>query len=322
MNDRYLWDGSGEADPEIQQLEKSLAGFRYRPRTLHEHSSALSETARRGNRLWIAVAAAAALAIASITGLRIREALTFTDSGWKISWNGSPARSLRAGQMIDTGQSTAELNADFVGEVRLEAGSRVKVFRATGETQRLALKQGTIHAFIWAPPGQFVVDTPSARTIDLGCRYTLRVAPGGNGILQVERGWVAFQWEKLESFIPEGAQCRTRASSGPGTPYYDDAPVSLTRALSQFDEAHSSIALRAVLAAARPHDALTVWHLLERTQGTERDAVFTRLGELVRLPETVTRQSVLRGDPSAIDASWNALGLGNTDWWREWKRRW
>jgi hypothetical protein len=95
MNDRYLWDGSGEADPEIQQLEKSLAGFRYRPRTLHEHSSALSETARRGNRLWIAVAAAAALAIASITGLRIREALTFTDSGRFPGTDRGPARFAR-----------------------------------------------------------------------------------------------------------------------------------------------------------------------------------------------------------------------------------
>jgi len=322
MNDRYLWDGSGEADPDIQQLEKSLSGFRYRPRTPQEHPGALAERVRKGNRLWIAIAAAAALLIAGITGLRLREAFTFTESGWKISWNGSPAQSLRAGQTIDTGHSTAELNSDFVGEVRLEAGSRMKVFRATGETQRLALKQGTIHAFIWAPPGQFVVDTPSARTIDLGCRYTLHVAPDGNGLLRVETGWVAFQWEKLESFIPEGAQCRTRASSGPGTPYYDDAPATLTRALSQFDEAHSQIALHAVLASARPRDALTVWHLLERTQGAERDDVFTRLGELVRLPETITRQGILRGDPGAIDASWNALGLGNTDWWREWKRRW
>lgn len=322
MNDRYLWDGSGEADPEIRELEKSLSGFRYRPRTLQDRSSEVSERVRKGNRFWIAIAAAAALVIAGITGLRRWEGFGFTDSGWKISWDGSPARSLRAGQIIETGHSTAELNADFVGEVRLEAGSRMKVFRATGETQRLALKQGTIHAFIWAPPGQFVVDTPSARTIDLGCRYTLHVAPDGNGMLQVETGWVAFQWEKLESFIPEGAQCRTRAASGPGTPYYDDAPAALTRALSQFDQANSPAALRTVLTSARPRDALTVWHLLERTQGTERGEVFTRLGELVRLPETVTRQSVLRGDRSAIDASWDALGLGNTDWWREWKRRW
>jgi hypothetical protein len=31
----------------------------------------------------------------------------------------------------------------------------------------------TIHAYIWAPPGEFVVDTPSAVTVDLGCACTL-----------------------------------------------------------------------------------------------------------------------------------------------------
>ena len=30
-DDDYLWDGSGEPDPEIQRLEKSLGALRYRP---------------------------------------------------------------------------------------------------------------------------------------------------------------------------------------------------------------------------------------------------------------------------------------------------
>ena len=323
MSEQYLWDGSGEADPEIQELEKALSGFRYRPRSLRAQLEVSSQPAKKSRRWWIAVAVAASLIVVSIVGMRLQTAFTFTDSGWKISWNGSQARSLRSGQTIDTGRhSTAQLSPDFVGEVRLDAGSRLKVLRPAQDGQLLALEHGTIHAFIWAPPGQFVVDTPSARTIDLGCRYTLHVDPNGNGVLRVETGWVAFQWQKVESFIPAGAECRTRALRGPGTPYYDDAPAALTAALSQFDETNSAIALQAVLASVRTRDALTIWHLLARTGGAERSKVFTRLGELVRLPPTITGESIVRGDPSAIDATWNALGLGNTDWWREWKRRW
>jgi hypothetical protein len=321
MNERYLWDRAGKADPEIQRLEEILSGFRHRPSSLRAQSEVLPAPLLKWWRHWLAVAAAVVLVVAGIFGFR--EKFTFKDSGWKISWNGSQARSLHAGQTVDTGpHSTAQLNSDFVGEVRLDPGSRLQVLRAMQDEKRLNLEHGTIHAFIWAPPGQFVVETPSARTIDLGCRYTLHVAPDGDGILQVETGWVAFQWQKLESFIPAGAECKTRASRGPGTPYYDDAPDALTHALSQFDETHSPIALRAVLTAARSRDALTVWHLLARTQGAERNEVFTRLGELVKLPEAISRQRILQGDPGAIDASWNALGLGNTDWWREWKRRW
>jgi hypothetical protein len=34
MNDDYLWDKTGEPDPEIQQLEQLLGTLRYQPRTL------------------------------------------------------------------------------------------------------------------------------------------------------------------------------------------------------------------------------------------------------------------------------------------------
>jgi hypothetical protein len=34
MNDNYLWDRSGEPDPEIQELEKILGTLRYQPRPL------------------------------------------------------------------------------------------------------------------------------------------------------------------------------------------------------------------------------------------------------------------------------------------------
>jgi hypothetical protein len=39
-------------------------------------------------------------------------------------------------------------------------------------------------------------------------------------------------------------------------------------------------------------------------------------------PPGVTRDAVLRGDRSAIDAWWNSLGLDSTTWWRLWKKEW
>ena len=34
MKDDYLWDGSGEPDPEIRELEDILGELRYQPRPL------------------------------------------------------------------------------------------------------------------------------------------------------------------------------------------------------------------------------------------------------------------------------------------------
>ena len=153
---------------------------------------------------------------------------------------------MRAGQTIDTGSShTARIQSDETGEVTIDPGSRLRLVAATNREQRFNLGRGTIHAFIWASPGRFVVDTPSSKTIDLGCRYTLQVSKDGSGLLTVELGWVAFERNKVESFIPAGAACVTRPTTGPGTPYFSDASGALTKALARFDTSADRAALDA-----------------------------------------------------------------------------
>jgi hypothetical protein len=324
MSDEYLWNRAGEPDPEIAELEQLLKPLRYRPSA--EALQAIAETnpIRRHTRYWLwAGSAIAAMLVAGISlSLHYGGALYPRNSAWKVSWNGATSQAARIGQTIETGRSAVRLESEFIGEVRVDPSSRLQILQDTKDKQRLALDHGTIHAFIWAPPRQFVVDTPAATTIDLGCKYTLHVARDGTGSLNVEMGWVAFQWGKFESFIPAGASCRTRPGRGPGTPHFSDASVELESALNRFDETGDRKAVDAILAAARPDDALTLWHLLSRTNGAEREKVFTRFSELIELPPTVTRESILRGDPAAIDSAWDALDLGNTDWWRKWKRGW
>ena len=324
MIEEYLWDRAGDADPEITRLEKLLAPLRYDSEGAPIHFEVRRTVpVRRRRWLWAASFAAAALVAAISWILHSRVRPTPEESGWRLSWDNATGRAVRSGQIVETGShSGARLESDFIGEVSVGPESRLRVLRSTNNQQRLALEHGTIHALIWAPPTHFVVDTPSATTTDLGCEYTLDVAADGTGLLNVEMGWVAFQWRNLESFIPAGAACRTRPGRGPGVPYFDDAPAALQAGLAKFDARGDFEAVRVVLAAARPRDGLTLWHLLSRTQGTERGEVFARLSELVRLPSSVTREKILNGDRAALDSAWNALDLGDTDWWREWKRRW
>jgi hypothetical protein len=89
-----------------------------------------------------------------------------------------------------------------------------------------------MQAFIWAPPRQFYVDTPSAVAVDLGCAYTLEVGDDGQGLLSVVGGWVAFEWQGRETFVPAMAMCVTRPRLGPGTPYFSDASEDFQNALA------------------------------------------------------------------------------------------
>jgi hypothetical protein len=216
--------------------------------------------------------------------------------------------------------------------VELEPATRVLLTASRPTEQRLKLEEGTIHAKIWAPPRLFQVDVPSAVAVDLGCAYTLTVAASGQGLLHVTQGWVAFDAQGRESFVPQGAQCATRPGtgpgSGPGTPYREDVGAGYRAALALLDfdtsaePAARAAALDELLAQSRERDALTLWHLLSRTQGAERERVYERFAELVPPPKGVEREGVLAGDQAMLDAWWNELGLNSASFWRLWEGNW
>ena len=297
MNDDYLWDGSGPADLEVARLERTLAPLRYRHR-------------RRPRPLGVRWAMAGGLIAAAALLLMVTPAAQ--NSSWQLS-----GAALRQGQIVRTGNTAVRLDAGEIGRVDLAANS---VLRATGGN-RLVLQRGELHAFIWAPAREFVVETPSARAVDLGCEYTFNVDDKGDGVLRVSMGWVAFQVGDRESFIPAGATCVTRKRGGPGIPYFEDATEALRSGVERFERGDAA-SLSGLLAAARPRDGLTLWHLLTRVPEQERGAVFDRFRDLVELPPAISRDAVVHRDPQAIDQCWNALDLENTGWWRGWERKW
>ena len=72
MKDDYLWDKSGEPDPEIQKLEEILGTLRYQPQPL-ELPKDLRVQRRRNNVPLLAIAATVAIALlAGMIWFRVR----------------------------------------------------------------------------------------------------------------------------------------------------------------------------------------------------------------------------------------------------------
>lgn len=67
MKDDYLWDGSGEPDPEIEQLEKVLSRYRYQPKPLGAAFD--QQLLPRRARWWPRLAVAAAIIIMLLAGV-------------------------------------------------------------------------------------------------------------------------------------------------------------------------------------------------------------------------------------------------------------
>jgi hypothetical protein len=334
----YLWDRSGEPDPDVVRLETLLGQLRH-----HGTPPALPARARRGLGLstWtlgVLSAAAAVLLIVAAAGWFVLERAR---NGWSVQTiAGTPViDGMRAGEVrsaevrlgigkwLETdGLSRARIDVGQIGRVDVEPNTRLQLMEARGREHRMALTRGTIHARIWAPPKFFYVNTPSATAIDLGCEYTLQVDDSGAGLVRVTLGWVGFEGGGREAFIPEGAVGATRPGVGPGTPYYEDAPSGYGEALTildfdRLDDPRRDAAFELVVSSARRRDALTLWHMLARGTTTERARVFDRLAALAAPPRGVTRAAVLAGDRRALDQWWDSLGIDNATWWRLWKKK-
>jgi hypothetical protein len=209
------------------------------------------------------------------------------------------------GQWIETDfRSRAAIKIGEIGSVEVAPNSRLRVVMVRPGENRLALARGEIQARITAPPRLFFVDTASGTAVDLGCEYKLETSEDGSGLLQVTKGWVSFEWHGLESLVPAGARCKTRPRTGPGIPYFDDAPESVKQALEALETFDSddqrSEALRIILAESRVRDTLTLWHLLARVGIGDRERVFDRIAALTPVPAGVSRDQALKLDPETL----------------------
>jgi hypothetical protein len=330
--DSYLWDRTGEPDPEVARLEELLSPLAHRasapqlPRRSPRRSRVL---ARAG---WM-LSAAAAL----VVGFGLWFALGGLRGAWTVEGlDGAPLVDgaaiagdgllRRGGQLVTDAVSRARIDVGRIGRVIVDPDSRVALLSSGVREHRLSLERGTIHARIWAPPRFFFVNTPFAETIDLGCAFTLQVGEDGAGLVRVTHGWVQFAHDGREAYIPQGAVGSTRPGVGPGTPRYEDAPAGFAAALDILDYGPADAAARRealdyLLANARTQDALTLWHLLSRGSDDERARVFEHLSAAAPPPSGVTRAAVLSGDRRALDRWWDSFAFEGTSFWSRLKKR-
>ena len=207
MTDRqgdYLWDRGGTPDPEIERLEELLGrlGQAQPPPPIN---FSIKVPPRSRPLAALVTLAAAAVIVMALVGLAwwsvqhpapgfvvTRTAGTPRVGSETVTGQGQ----LRVGGWLVTPDGArATVDISDIGSVDLEPGSRLGLVSSKAGDYRLYLSRGTLHALIWAPPGQFFVGTPSSTVIDLGCAYTLTVGDDGDGLVRVTSGWVGFEWQ-------------------------------------------------------------------------------------------------------------------------------
>jgi len=269
-------------------------------------------------RVPVAAMAVAALAMGVFLRMHVPEGAGPTAaSAWEVTsvrgapWIGSvrvtDSGRLRPGDSLQTNSSSeAHVKIADIGQLDLDPNSRIRLITTNSDQHRIALERGKMTARTWSPPRLFVVETPTATAVDLGCIYSCEVQRDGSTLLHVTLGLVALDFHGRETVIPAGAYCRTRPGAGLGTPYFDDASDRLQAALDHVDfgknGAERAKQLDIVLKESRPRDTFTLWYLVSRLDGEMRSSVVDRMTALVPLPSGVTRAGVLALDGGMMDA--------------------
>ena len=296
----------------------------------------------RGRRRWAEMPgwwsprAAAVLAIVATGALASSYALGVHQSSWSIEQvEGAPLAgtrtivkggSLAEGEWLETDASSrARLSIGTLGSADVGPGSRLRLVQAGGVERSLRIERGSIDARVWAPPRFFLVETPAATAVDLGCIYSLDVDEHGNGFLRVRSGQVELRGHGRDALVVAGTVAEMRRGAGPGTPYMASEDEVFRQALAVVDfgggERHRAI--DEVLSLATSRSTITLWHLLSRVSGEERSLVYDRLAGLVAPPKGVTRDAVLALDGDvlaryrvALEPTWSSERV------RLWKRAW
>jgi hypothetical protein len=262
-----------------ERLEALLSVYRYRG-AMPDFRTVVPMR-RRSAWPWHAAAAALIVVVLAIT-LRPRS------DEWRVT-SGIP-RSLRVGDVID---KQARLRSSAVGVIDVGRETR---FRLIGKN-RFELISGTIHAKTTSPPGIFVVETPRAEAIDLGCEYTLTILPNGSGVLRVSSGWVELSENWTQSLVPQGAVATISSDGSLSPPIFEDASPMFKEAMRRGD-------LKTALPLARRRDALTVINLFRFASEEQRLAIYDRLNALVPAPPGLTREAVRYGSFRTVEAWW------------------
>ena len=268
--------------------------------TVYDRGGALTERPYRTQAV-VAGLAAAAVIVAIFAGSTV-----WRSPAWEVTGLPGTPR-LRTGQVLETdSSSTAQVKVANIGQITVDPNTRIRLLVTRSDEHRIALDRGKLEATTWAPPRLFIVETPSAAAVDLGCKYTLEVERDGGSLLHVTLGLVALERGGGETIVPAGAFCRTRAGAGPGTPFFEDSSDRFQSALRDLDSgvvgSERTRQLEITLQEARVRDALSLWHLLPRLDPESRGLIYDRLAQLLPPPSGVTRDGIMALDRAMLDA--------------------
>jgi ferric-dicitrate binding protein FerR (iron transport regulator) len=300
----YLFDKSGE-DAEIADLEAKLGAY--------AHREPLRETSLRKRKPIMIAAALGAIAVAAVLVLmlvrkpddpcaRATTGMAFSAQGTtRCGGRAASAGTLPVGTWLETtNDAVANMQVATIGNLTMYGNTKLRVLETSDRQHRLELASGRISARVNAPPRLFVVETPAATAVDLGCAYELSVDDKGTTHLVVTSGAVSLEGAHGARWVLHGMEVSAVRGGALGTPIASATSSEIRAAVARFD-AGDQTAVRAIVEHATATDIITMWHLVPQVAPADREAVVRKLAEYVPLPFDYEESDMIAATPAALE---------------------
>lgn len=324
-----LWDPKLPADAELRHMQELLAPYAAQRRATLAEPPLVHPVRTVPRSRWplgtLAIAASLLLTLWAAHAYRLHWP---EGQAWPV-YGALDQHALAPGERLQTAANqTVQLQVARIGELQIAPDSSLRLIDSRSGRHRIELEHGRVHARIWAPPGQFGINSGAMEVIDLGCEFVLERNINGSGSLSVRSGWVQQHIGGQEQLVPAGHSLQFTAVSA-DSPLRIDAPLALRQALTALDQALRSTDLAAgrdqlaaaVAAAARDEDQYTLISLLLREPALASGPLYPRLAQALKMPATdaAHRAAWLQSDAAAIELWWQQLPSQPKRWWTHWR---
>jgi hypothetical protein len=106
---------------------------------------------------------------------------------------------------------------------------------------------------------------------------------------------------EIVAFVPHGMMVSAIEGRGVGIPVALDTAPEVRTAIERFDDG-ATTSVRTIVEHATVIDMVTLWHLIARTHGPDREAVVRALEALVGRPFDYSVVDMLAATPEALEA--------------------
>jgi hypothetical protein len=181
MSDDYLWDRTGEPDPDIQQLEKVLGTLRYQPRPLvipAQRQSLFKPSLRRSYAPPLAIAATIAVMLLGLglwLGLQRRQTIEVVKTENRHSVSNGPVQALTVDPNRNTNGNPGE-NNDGGTQAASVAPDQNQVVKAGRHSLNKKMFAGNARRNLSSEPGLAVTELREAEAGKAQLMLALRVA--------------------------------------------------------------------------------------------------------------------------------------------------